>query len=305
VHRVLVTGSSGFVGRHLLAAISRPEVAHTHRTARSNTRYDIRNASEILNLVSAANPTAVIHLAAQSFVPRSFEDPRETLETNLLGTLNLLKALEQHRFKGKFLYVSSGDVYGRVAEADLPISEALPPRPRNPYAVSKVAAEALCYQWSQTSEMEIVIVRPFNHIGPFQTEAFAVSAFAKQIAEIKLGYHEPTLETGNLEVTRDFTDVRDVVQAYLLLLDSGMSGETYNVCSGVEVRLSELLSTLCDIAGVRPELVTDPSRIRPNEQRRVLGTSQKLRKQTGWTPQISLRQTLTDLFADWTHRLKH
>ena len=254
-------------------------------------------------MVSAARPGAVIHLAAQSFVPRSFEDPRETLEINLLGTLNLLTALQSKGFKGKFLYVSSGDVYGNVDETRLPVTEAQPPRPRNPYAVSKVAAEALSYQWSQTSDMEVIVARPFNHIGPGQSDAFAVSAFAKQVAEIKLGRRESTLITGDLSVSRDFTDVRDVVGAYLRLLNSGRSGEIYNVCSGVEVRLSEILSTLCDLAGVRPKIVTDQTRARPNEQRRMLGNYAKLQKQTGWAPRIPLKETLTDLLADWTQKI--
>lgn len=182
---------------------------------------DIRDPSLVSSAIQSIRPDAVIHLAAQSFVPRSFADPLETFHINFCGTYNVLTALKSCGFCGRFLYVGTGDIYGAVERSSLPITEKYLPKPRNPYAVSKLAAEALCFQWSQTEDLDIVMVRPFNHIGPGQDPHFVVSALAKQLAEVKKGLRPPVIEAGDLDVTRDFTDVRDVVAAYKLLLDRG------------------------------------------------------------------------------------
>src|SRR5690606_19227156 len=162
-------------------------------------------------------PDAVIHLAGQTFVPESFRDPSRTIQVNLLGTLNLLQALKRGGFNGTFLFVSSGDVYGQVAESALPISEELAPKPRNPYAVSKVAAELLCQQWGYAEGWRVLVARPFNHIGPGQAADFVVPSMARQMVGRAAGERRVTLEVGDIDVTRDFLDVRDVVSAYFAL----------------------------------------------------------------------------------------
>ncbi|HLO14595.1 MAG TPA: GDP-mannose 4,6-dehydratase, partial [Anaerolineales bacterium] len=245
----------------------------------------------------------VVHLAAQSSVPESFKYPRDTFEINFMGTLNVLTALQGTGFKGRMLYIGSGDVYGLLAEHELPVSEERPVKPNNPYSVSKVAAEALCYQWSQTGEYEIIMARPFNHIGPGQSERFVLPDFAKQIIEISVRRRDPVLSVGDIDVTRDFTDVRDIVRAYRLLMERGANGEVYNVCSGREYSIRSLLLKMMDIASVGAEILQDPKRLRPSEQRRIFGSFNKLRRDTGWQPEIPIEKTLIDILDDWRNRL--
>jgi GDP-4-dehydro-6-deoxy-D-mannose reductase len=189
-------------------------------------------------------------------------------------------------------------VYGRVADADLPTKETQLVFPRSPYAVSKVAAEALCYQWSQTENIRIVLARPFNQIGPGQDKRFAIADFAQQINEIRRGRRPPYLITGDLDVTRDFTDVRDAIHAYYLLLKNGDNGEVYNVCRGEELSLRSLVEEMLQIAGIEAELQSDETRLRPVEQRRMVGDNTKIREQLGWTSEISLNTTLTDVLVE-------
>jgi GDP-4-dehydro-6-deoxy-D-mannose reductase len=300
---LLLTGASGFVGKTLDRLVQGPDHRDIYTLAVPGTRMELRDPECLAACIAETRPDCVIHLAAQSFVPRAFENPRETFDINFGGTLNLLEALKGAGFAGKMLYVGSGDQYGKVDATDLPIGENHPLKPRNPYAVSKAAAEMLCYQWSQTEGMDIVAARPFNHIGAWQSENFALSGFAKQIVEIKLGRREPVIQVGDLDVTRDFTDVEDVARAYLLLLERGERGETYNVCSGREYHLGALLEQMLALAGVRAEIVRDPARFRVAEQKRVAGDNRKLAEHTGWQPQRSMEQSLTAILTDWEQRL--
>jgi GDP-4-dehydro-6-deoxy-D-mannose reductase len=260
---------------------------------------DIRDAALVRSAIHSIRPEAVIHLAAQSFVPRSFADPLETFHINFLGTYNLLTALKTCGFRGRFLYVGTGDIYGAVESSLLPITENYLPKPRNPYAVSKLAAEALCFQWSQTENLDIVMVRPFNHIGPGQDPDFVVSGLAKQVAEVRRGLRPPIIELGELDVTRDFTDVRDVVAAYKLLLDRGRRGEIYNICSGAETSIRSVLQMLVTLAGVQVEAKSDPKRVRPTEQRRICGSFQKLNTEVGWKPIHTIEESLKDMLEYW------
>lgn len=299
---IFITGASGFVGRALIQTIQ--SVPGTFQPILSPKRLDIRDRPGLIDFFSHVKPDYVIHLAAQSFVPRSFELPGETFEINFLGTLNLLEALRAADFSGRLLYVGSGDQYGLVPESELPILETRPLMPRNPYAVSKAAAEMLCFQWSLASDFDIVMARPFNHIGPWQSETFALSGFARQIVEIKLGRHEPRILTGDLAVTRDFSDVSDVARAYLLLLAHGHQGDVYNVCSGQEFRLDQLLEQMLNMAGVTADIMPDPARFRPAEQKRAVGSNLKLRSHTDWQPQVSIEQSLQNILNDWEAKLK-
>ncbi len=279
--KLLLTGANGFVGQTMQAAL--PCVALPDGL-------DLRDRAALDAAIADIRPDTVIHLAAQSFVPASFENPRETFDINLYGTLNLLEALQSVGFQGRMLFVGSGDTYGQVPEAALPVRETHPLHPRNPYAVSKVAAEALCYQWSQTSGFEIVLVRPFNHIGLGQSPRFAIADFAKQVMEIRLGRRAPVLQVGDIDVTRDFTDVRDVVRAYELLLEQGRNGGIYNVCSGREYSIRDLLQKLIALAGVDARIEQDPARLRPAEQRRMVASFEALHRDTGWQPLIPIEQ---------------
>lgn len=298
MNSLLVTGLSGFVGGHLQQAIARTK---TWRLLAAKP-HNLLDPASLDAWLQAGVPDAVIHLAGQTFVPAAFKDPAHTLQVNLLGTLNLLQALKRAGFNGTFLFVSSGDVYGQVAETDLPITEALAPKPRNPYAVSKVAAELLCQQWGYGEGWRMLIARPFNHIGPGQAASFVVPSMAQQIVGANVGAQRLPLEVGDIDVTRDFLDVRDVVSAYFALLEHGRSGEIYNVCSGVERTVRELILQLARLAGVGVDLVQDPSRLRPADQRRVVGSAEKLQKDTGWKPGISITETLQSVLSDWEAR---
>ena len=302
--KLMVTGAGGFVGGYIRQALLAPDQTYGMELGPVSTS-DLRDADGLARECAEARPDFVIHLAAQSFVPQSFADPRETFEVNFLGTLNLLQALKRSDFHGRLLFVGSGDMYGLVEPDKLPVDEDRPLKPRNPYAVSKVAAEALCYQWSQSEGMDIVMVRPFNHIGPGQSERFVVSDFARQVVEIRLGRRAAEIAVGDIDVTRDFTDVRDVVRAYLLLLQKGGNGETYNVCSGRERSVREILHDLIALARVNAVVKRDDARLRPAEQRRMYGSYEKLHAATGWRPEVALEQSLAENITYWEHRLKN
>jgi GDP-4-dehydro-6-deoxy-D-mannose reductase len=289
--RTLVTGADGFIGRHCMAALADQGIA---------SRADIRNVDELVEEYGNHRADAVIHLASQSSVAQSFVDPIATHHVNFLGTLNVLTALQKTEFGGRFLFVSSGDCYGLVADSELPIGESRPLRPRNPYAVSKIAAEALCYQWSQTGDFEVVIARPFNQAGPGQSPSFVVSDIGRQCAAIRRGSRPPEITLGNPDVSRDFTDVRDGVRAFQLLVERGRNGEAYNVCSGVERSIREVVDAYSRLLGVPLKMAPASERLRRAEQLRMRGSFDKLREHTGWRPSVPLEQTLSDILDYWS-----
>lgn len=269
---------------------------------------DLLDKPALAAAVGEAGAEGVVHLAAQSSPSKSFTDPEGTFQANVMGTLNLLRALEQSGFKGPMLYVSSSDVYGLVEPADLPLREEHPLRPRNPYAASKAAGEALVYQWSRTGPFPIVIARPFNHTGPGQSEAFVLPGLARRIARAKTGEGEARLPVGDLEVTRDFSDVRDVIEAYMLLLEKGRNGEAYNICSGVERSIGAIMDELLELAGMKAgvdiKIEREQGRLRRAEQRRVVGSAEKLHRETGWSPAVPWRNTLLELLEYWERELR-
>lgn len=292
--KILVTGHKGFVGTHILSC--------THAVGLidgDGRAVNIKDAAAVLAAIDYHRPDAVIHLAAQSFVPASFTAPEETYATNFIGTHNLLRALKETSFSGRVLFVSSADVYGSVAEQWLPLSEVAPLTPLNPYAVSKIAAESLCQYWTDAEGLDIVIARPFNHIGPGQSPRFALADFTRKIVEIKLGKSPAVLEVGDLNVTRDFTDVRDIIDAYIRLLDSGHRGQIYNICSGIERNLSDVVQEIVRLADVKLDIRVDSTRLRKAGHRRAYGSYEKLKIHTGWTPQIAWSTSLLDVLRYW------
>lgn len=302
--RLFVTGAGGFVGGHLQQAVASGEFGPCEWWP-APEHLDIRYPLAIATAVEAAQPDQVIHLAARSFVPDSFADPKATFEVNLFGTLHLLQALKATGFRGRLLYVSSGDVYGHVPESALPVTESWQPAPRSPYAVSKLAAEMLCMQWHRSEGLDVVIARPFNHVGPGQDARFVLPALASQVAAIAAGRQPPVIEAGDIDVTRDFTDVRDIVSAYASLLRAGETGQTYLIGSGQERSVRDLLVQLCSLAGIEPRIRQDPARLRPAEQRRMAASNDLLRNDTGWTPRIPFQTTLQDVLEDAKERIRH
>jgi len=300
VRTLLVTGHTGFVGRIVR------DVLHSSsdlgwRFATLPDAFDIRSP-DLSRCIESMRPAGVLHLAALTSVAQSFREPERFFDVNFNGTWNLLRALRNTNFDGRLLFVSSGDCYGIVADNDLPVRETHMLRPRSPYAVSKVAAEALCLQWAETEKLNVVLTRSFNHVGPGQDPVFAIAGFAKQIERIRRGVQPARLMTGDLDVTRDLSDVRDVVAAYLALLERGRSGEVYNVGSGHERRIRDVLNEMLAIAGVDAEIVTDQARVRPGEQRRAAADITKIGRDTEWCPTMPLARTLRDMLDDWGRR---
>jgi len=265
---------------------------------------DLNDLDQVVSALRTARPDVIFHLAGQSNVPRSFADPANTLLTNILGQLHLFQAVLRLHHDPILLVASSNEIYGKVQPAELPLDEGTPLRPVSPYAVSKAAQDLLTYQYHVSHALRTIQMRPFNHIGPRQSEHFVASAFAAQIARIEAGQQEPVLRVGNLSAERDFTDVRDVARAYECAVARGQIGLAYNLGSGHAVSIRWLLDTLltygeCDIA-VEP----DPSRMRPADVPRVVCDSSRFRDHTGWSPQIPLEQTLYDVLEYWRKQVR-
>jgi len=302
--RVLVTGARGFVGRHLTAALrarGHEVLATDHAAHEDALAVDVTDPLAVLGALELAQPDAVAHLAAQASVPDSLADPGGTFAVNARGTLNVLDAarvLGEHSTRPRVLVVSSADVYGAQPPAAYPLRETTAPLPRNPYAASKVAAEALALAYARSYRVDAVVARAFNHTGPGQDERFAIPAFAAQLARVEAGL-ERTILVGNLDASRDILDVRDVCAAYVLLLEGrGEAGEIYNVCSGTATTMREVLRRLIEIARVPVEVREDPARMRPADVPVSVGDATKLREATGWTPGIPLTAVLRAVYDD-------
>jgi GDP-4-dehydro-6-deoxy-D-mannose reductase len=283
---VLVTGGGGFVGPHLLAALEARGVS---------ADVDVTDLAELTELVRTFRPRAVAHLAALSSVAESWTAAGEVWRVNALGTVTLLAAVAAEAPAARVLAVSSGEVYGR-AEV-VPTPEDAPVAPLSPYAASKAAAEIACGQAARATGLDVVIARAFPHIGPGQDERFAVGSWTRAIARLELE-GGGVLRVGNLDVRRDFTDVRDVVRAYAALLDLGVPAGVYNVCSGTAVGLREVLASLLELAEVEVEVVTDEQLVRPADVPVLAGDPRRLEDATGWTPEIPLSQSLEDALRE-------
>jgi GDP-4-dehydro-6-deoxy-D-mannose reductase len=296
--RVLVTGSSGFVGhwmlRHLL---ERGDDILTFPD-----ELDLRDRDRVTEAVSAAAPEGIVHLAAQASVGASWHEGLATWEINAVGAVNLLDAAAALVSPPRVLLISSAEVYGVLRDDELPVGEDHPFAPVSPYAASKAAAELAGLQAWLGQGLEVIRARPFNHTGPGQRPEFVVPGLARQVMEIvRYGGHE--LRTGNLAARRDLTDVRDVVEAYRRLLELGAPGAAYNVCRGTSVEMAEVCRRLMELAGVDVPSVVDPARIRPVDQPDLRGDPQRVARDTGWSPTISIDQTLTDVLAYWGEQL--
>ena len=313
--RVLITGAGGFVGHHLSAHIgnAQPRARLTgttlvtgetvHESVNDIYRIDLKDYTKVRQLLAKCCPDAIYHLAAQAFVPRSFEEPWETLENNIRAQLNLIRACLELEIRPRILIVSSAEIYGASEPEQLPLNEDTAIRPTNPYSVSKVAQDMLGMQYFLSHNLPIMRARPFNHIGPGQNERFVAPAFARQIASIEEGQAEAVIYVGNLESKRDFTDVRDIVRAYHMIVEMGQPGEAYNIASGVARSIRHLLDTLLGLTETKIEVRVDPARLRPVDVPEIRGDSSKLRRHTGWQPELTFEQTLQDVLADWRQRL--
>ena len=293
--RALVTGADGFVGRHLMSHLE-TEGDSAVGWDRSTGGPDLLDARDVIQLFDDVRPDAVYHLAGDADVGGSWEHPESTFLANAVGTMHVLVAAREAGV-GRVLCVSSADVYGRVTEADLPLTEDAPLAPVSPYAASKVAADALAQQAFLGHGLEVIRVRPFNHLGPGQRTSFVAPAIAHRIAHNEISGGR-TVAVGNLSPRRDFTDVRDVVRAYRLLIEKGRPQRPYNVCSGHDLAVQELADQLLGLATAPMELVQDPDLVRPVDVPVLRGSNERLRQATGWEPSIPLRTTLQDLLDE-------
>lgn len=305
--RVLVTGADGFVARHAIPLFpaAGAEVSGTVLRREQSAdlsiplqTLDITDAAACRAVIDATRPTHVLHLAAASSVSWSFAHPEDTLRVNVEGTRNLLEACTALSSPPRVLVVGSSEEYGPNDGHPLPELPLANLHPLSPYAESKVKVEELIEADARFRSFT-VRTRSFPHFGPGQRQGFFAADVASQLAAIAAGDAPPVLRVGNLDAVRDYTDVRDVVRAYQLLLERGTAGEAYNVCSGRGTKIRELLETFIRLADVRVRLEQDPQKMRPTEVPILVGDNQKLRAATGWSPLIPLPQTLQDTLAWW------
>jgi len=311
--KIFITGINGFVGSHLLKEYKDDEVFGLVKSGTDDSglgedvttfRGDILDQEGMKKIIGDIRPDIVFHLAALTSPAESLKNPTDTINNNIQGQINILEALRQNTLFGtKNLVVSSAEVYGDVSEKDLPISEETMLLPNTPYAVSKVAQDFLGYQYFIAYGIKSIRVRPFNHIGPGQAPVFVVSTFAKQIALIEKGRQEKKIKVGNLETKRDFTDVRDVVRAYRLLMEKGKEGDVYNIGSGISYKISDVLDALLSFSTEHIEIERDEELIRQTDIKELRCDISKIHNLTGWSPEIKLEQSLRDTLDYWRNNV--
>ena len=315
--RALITGASGFAGSHLaeyllsrgeeVTVILRRSRAANLEPIASRLRFeyaDLRDDQAVLRVLRESRPDRLYHLAALSSPKESLQNPELTYDVNFRGTLRLLSACRELELACRVLYVSSAEVYGWGKTQALPLCENSPLRPVSPYAGSKAAAEMLALQFFLGYGLPVIRVRPFHHTGPRQSENFVCSSFAQQVAEAELGLRSPLVSVGNLQVARDFSDVRDVVRGYYLVLEKGQPGEVYQLCSGRAIPIDTILQTLISLASKEIRVVVDESKMRTHDAPSLWGDPSKARE-LGWQPEYRLETTLRDLKQYWEQRGKN
>jgi len=313
--KVLITGINGFVGYHLVKLLLDRNYEVTGLDIIDDIEEkiipkdikiyscDLRIEQEVDKVINSFLPDLIFHLAAQSSVKLSFESPAETFSANINGSLNIFEAVSRLETPPKMLFVSSSEIYGQLKPEQVPVSEDTPLRPVNPYGVSKAAVDLMAYQYFKAYNLPVYWVRAFSHAGPGQRTVAVLSDWAFQTARIELGISTPEIKVGNIEITRDYTDVRDTVQAYVALIEKGNPGQPYNACSGNGYRLSELLDIIVSFSSKKIKIIPDPSRLRPVDIPVLIGSPEKLKKDTGWEPKIKIEQTLKDIYEYWINYL--
>lgn len=308
--KVLVIGGAGFVGDYLInhladdcgwsVAVTKLEhenIENEHIISVHNL--DILDKESILKLLQDIKPDYIFHLAAQSSVSLSWKNPSLTVDVNIKGSVNLLEAVRELNYKPRIMLIGSGEEYGHILPSETPIKENTITRPGNIYAATKACQNMLGKVYADAYQMDIVMVRAFNHIGPKQAPLFVFADFCKQVAEVEMNLREPIMMVGNLSAKRDFTDVRDVVRAYSLLIQNGVPGETYNVGSGTAIAIEEILQRILSYSNADIEVKIDGNKLRPVDVPIIEADIQKLQDCTGWERTIDLDKTIMDNLEYW------
>jgi GDP-4-dehydro-6-deoxy-D-mannose reductase len=308
--RILVTGAAGFVGGYLSRTLVGrgsqvwgygPEEGAPALPLAGWERGDVCEPEALAAAIARVRPDAVINLAGQASAARSFEDPVGTFRVNVIGAWSVLDSVRQAAPRARVLQIGSGECYGSQPEGSR-VSEDAPFRPVSPYALSKAAADAMAKVYAETHGLDVIRTRSFGHTGPGQPPRFVLPSFAQQIVAIERGGVPPVLHVGNLEVTRDLSDVRDVVEAYAALLERGEKGVAYNVGRGEGARLADVVRRLADLAHVELRIEVDPARVRPADVPYLVADTTRIRAATGWAPRLTLEQTLADVLEEWRKR---
>ncbi len=311
--KALIIGAGGFVGGYLAECLHDEFDMGVHATKLPDTQtqedlsflgervyeLDILNKSDIVELLYAVRPDYIFHLAAQSSVSVAWKNPTLTIDVNIKGSVNVMDAVRELYYKPRVLLVGSGEEYGHILEGETPISEDTKLRPGNIYAATKVCQNMIGSIYSKAYDMELMLIRAFNHVGPKQSPIFVMSDFCKQVADIEKGKKEPVMYVGNLAAKRDFTDVRDVVRAYGLLALKGRAGETYNVGSGNAIEIRKMLDMIIGMSTKNIEVRVDPNKIRPVDVPVIEADISKIKSETGWEPRIPLGQTIKEILDYW------
>lgn len=308
----LVVGVAGFVGNYLVNelldngieayATKLPHEKFDNSYAKVND-LDIMDKEAVTALLFNIRPDYIFHLAAQSSVGLAWKNPGLTVDVNIKGSLNMMDAIRELYYKPRTLLIGSGEEYGHILPREVPIKETNLLRPGNIYAATKACQNMIANIYSKAYDMELMMVRAFNHIGPGQAPIFVVSDFCKQVAEIEKGLHDPVLKVGNLAAKRDFTDVRDVVKAYVKLIKMGKTGETYNVGSGNAQTIQDILNLIISMANTEIIVEIDANKLRPVDVPIIEADITKLNHLTGWVPQIPLEQTIQETLDYWRERV--
>lgn len=311
--KALIIGGAGFVGKYLLRHLFETYSWELHVTKLPSETIDFENAvihdlnilekNDIVNLLKKIEPDYIIHLAAQSSVAVSWKQPDLTVDINIKGCLNVLDAVRACQQTPRILLIGSGEEYGHIRMEDSPVIEDTVLRPGNIYAATKACQNMIGSIYAKAYQMDIMMVRAFNHIGPEQAPLFVVADFCKQVASIEKGVTAPMMNVGNLSAKRDFTDVRDVIRAYGLLLLHGESGETYNIGSGHAIAIQSLLDTILSLSKVKIAVQTDPKKLRPVDVPIIEADISKVKKCTGWKPEIPLETTIMETLNYWRNIL--
>ena len=304
--KALITGVNGFVGNYLSKYLIEQGYTVYGTVIEDNVimenvnikKMNLLNQEEVMETIKSIKPDQIYHLAGQSAVGLSWKEPTLTMNVNINGTINLLDAVRENNIDTKVLIIGSSDEYGVIKPEECPISEEHVLNPSSPYAISKVTQEQIAKLYINSYKMNLIMVRAFNHIGPKQSKNFVVSDFASKVAEIEKGA-EPVMRVGNLEAYRDFTDVRDIVRGYAMLMENGTIGELYNIGSGNAYKIQDILDVLLSLSNTKIKVEIDPERLRPSDVPIIQCDNSKIKSHINWVPQYDIKNTLKDTLDYW------